>query len=249
MRRFGMRWLLIMFLALALMLTAAACEEEEEEKGTPTASPAATAQASPVVTPTAEETPAGETGGVDGFRAFAQQIEAAIQGGDAAFFAERARLTELTCTGEEFPLPCAGEPAGTTLSGIPSNIWQSDASALLSPEEYAGWLERYFGAARDDLSDDHGSGSLTFYALARSEAEGNQVFRAITTSIVDTYPSGGPLREPAREAHLFNFEFENGRWQFTGEKVATTFAGSLDWLSGECSECYDHWEHWEGAAP
>jgi hypothetical protein len=239
MRRYGMRWLLIMLLALGLMVTAFACGGEKEETLTPTSK----------ATPTAEETPAGETGGFDGFRAFAQQIEAAVEGRNVQFFVERARLAELTCTGEEFPLPCASQPAGTTLTGIWSRAWASDASALLSLEEYTLWLEDYFTTALDDLSDSYGSGSLTLYALAHREAEGAELLRAITTSIVDRYPAGTPIGRTEREAHVFDFEFEDGRWQFAGEMVALTSVTSLDWLSGDCAECYDHWERWEGAAP
>jgi hypothetical protein len=197
-------------------------------------------------TATSTPTPIAEAGGFDGFRSFAQLIEAALDGGDAQFFVERARLTELTCTGEEFPLPCAGQPAGTTLNGITSAAWQSDASALLSPEEYELWLEDYFSTALGHLSDDYGSGSLTLYALAHSGADGNDSFQAISTSIVDRYPSGTPIGQNEREAHVFNFEFENGRWQFTGEIVALTSVTSPDWLSGECSSCYDRWERWTG---
>ncbi len=144
-------------------------------------------------------------------------------------------------------MPCAGQPAGTTLSGISSRGWQSDASSLLDPEEYALWLEDYFTTALDNLSDEYGSGSLTLYALAHSEVEGNEVYRAITTSIVDRYPSGTPIGQTEREAHVFEFEFEDGRWQFTGEIVAMTSATSPDWLSGECGSCYDQWERWTGA--
>jgi hypothetical protein len=201
-------------------------------------------------TPTAAATPAVETGGFDKFRAFAQLIEAALKERDAQFFIQRARVSELTCSGEqEVPLPCAGKPAGTILTGIPSRAWASDAWALLSPAEYAPWLERYFGAARGDLSDSYGSGSLTLYALAHSQEQGNEVFRAVATSMVDINPSGTPIGQTQREAHVFNFVFENGRWQFTGERVAVTSTTSPDWLSGQCGQCYDHWERWGGATP
>jgi hypothetical protein len=259
-----MRWLLVISLGIALIMTALACGEQEEEGGTPTPSPAATVQASPMgtpspdetpplqhtpeATPSAEETPAGGAEGFDAFRAFADQIEAALERRDAAFFVERALPTELTCTGEELPLPCAGQPAGKTISGIPSRAWASDASSLLEPEEYALWLEDYFDTPLPDLSDEYGSGSLTLYALAHSQTEGKEVFRAITTSIVDRYPTGTPIGQTEREAHVFDFVFEDDRWQFVGETVALTSVTSPDWLSGSCATCYDHWERWEGAA-
>jgi hypothetical protein len=239
-------WVVAVLTAACLLL--AGCGAEEED-GTATPGLEETPAVELTATPTVEETPGPETAGFDAFRAFAQQIETAVEGRDARFFVERARLAELTCTGEEFPLPCAGQPAGTTLVGIWSRAWASDASALLSPEEYALWLEDYFSTALGDLSDNYGSGVLTLYALAHGEAEGAEVFRAITTSIVDRYPTGTPMGKTEREAHVFDFKFENGQWQFTGEIAALTSVTSPDWLSGDCAECYDRWERWEGAAP
>jgi hypothetical protein len=246
MPRFAQRFVVVgTACALAVALGLAACAEDEEAR---TASP--TAAVSPMTTPTAAATPTGDTGGFDGFRAFAQLIEAALRGSDTQFFVQRARVSELTCSGdEEGPLPCAGEPAGTIRTGIPSRAWGSDAWALLPPAEYAPWLQRYFAAARADLTDSYGSGSLTLYAVAHSQEQGREIFQAIPTSMIDINPSGTPIGQTQREAHVFSFVFQNSRWRFTGEIVAVMSGTSPDWLSGQCRQCYDRWERWGGATP
>lgn len=228
-----MRYAILLVPLIALL--ALGCEDGEEQ-----APPTPTATVSDETTP-----PAGETGGIEGFRAFARQIERAISESNAQFFIERAVLKEEACTGEEQLGPCAGRTPGT-VRGIPGRVWQSDASALFSPEEYAQALGRYFDAALSDQSDEYGTGALTLYALGQSATEGDEVFQAITTAIVDIYPStGAPIGRTEREAHAFNFKFEAGRWQFTGEVAAVVSLSSADWLSGECGECYTRWERWQ----
>jgi hypothetical protein len=85
--------------------------------------------------------------------------------------------------------------------------------------------------------------------LAHSQEQGEEVFRAFATSMVDINPSGTPIGQTQREAHVFNFVFEDGRWQFTGERTAVMSTTSPDWLSGQCGQWCDHWERWGGATP
>lgn len=201
------------------------------------------------VEPTATAAAPSETGGFDGFRAFAKQIEVALFGRNAQFFIERTRIVEMTCEGEAELGPCAGKPPGTLLRGIPGSVSESDGSAIFSAEEYEQSLRRYFGAAREELSDEYGSGSLAVYALAQKERGGEQVFFAIATAIVDIYPTGAPIGNSEREAHAFNFSFLGDRWQFAGETVAVVSGSSYHWLSGESPSYYDQWERWEGPSP
>ena len=70
------------------------------------------------------------------------------------------------------------------------------------------------------------------------------MFHAITTSIVDTYPTGYPIGSVEREAHIYSFELHDGRWRFTRQGAAVVSLSSSDWLSGECAACYDQWERW-----
>jgi len=243
-------WLGIAGALLTLAFVGAACSDGGgEETATSTRSPEATVPAAS--TPDAEGTVTGDVGDMEGFRAFAPQIEQAIVTGDAQFFLDRAVLEELTCVGDEPVGPCSGRPAGT-VSGIPGGVWQGDVGGIFTPEEYEQALQRYFDGALADQSDDYGPGALALFALARGERDGEEVFYAITTSIVDAYPStGAPVGPPGtllREAHAFRFRFESGRWLFTGETATAAEPAAADWLSGQCADCYADWERWTGTA-
>ena len=192
-----------------------------------------------------EDGPPGAIGGMEGFRPFAGEIERAIAQKDSQFFVERAVLQQETCPGDQELGPCAGQPAGAVVIGIPSGVYQSDGGGFIPPEDFAQDLVRYVGGALTEQSDAYGVGAVALYALARSEDEGREVFHAITTSIVDTYPGGYPIGSVEREAHIFSFEFEDGRWRFTREGAAVVSLSSSDWLSGNCAECYKEWERWQ----
>jgi hypothetical protein len=114
-------------------------------------------------------------------------------------------------------------------------------------EEYRASLLRYFAAERPGQSDGYGDGSLKLYALGSSDNVDGPQFVAITTSMVEEFPTGYPIGAATREAHVFTFVVTNGQWRFAGEKVATG-GSAADWLSGTCAQCYDYWEPWEGAS-
>jgi len=232
---------------LALAFVGAACGDGDEKSAPATPSPETTAPAPATPTPAGTAT-TGETGSFEGFRAFASQIEQALLNEDAQFLLDRALLEELTCAGDEPVGPCSGRPAGT-VSGIPGGVWLGDAGGVFTPEEYEQALQRYFDGALTDQTDDYGTGALSLFALARGEVDGEEIFYAITTSIVDTYPStGAPIGMPLRESHAFRFRFESGRWRFTGETVGVSEPAAADWLSGQCPDCYAEWEPWQGTA-
>jgi len=197
-------------------------------------------------TPTEEATPAPEptpeSGGMDGFRAFAAPVETALADGDASFFADRGLEHEMTCAGDEQLGPCVDQPAGTVLRGIPGAVWQSDASWLFSPNEYAAMLRDWFAGARADLSDEYGDGGVRLFAIGqRATGDADQEFLAIMTAILDT----GPATEIQRQARILRFLFSEGVWQLDAEIFAAVSFTAKDWLSGQCSECYDRWERWE----
>lgn len=229
--------------AFALVLLAfalAACDGAGEppflaETVTPadTASPAA----SPEPTPSPSPAAAPESGGSDGFRAFAARIAAAVADADGAFFADRGLQGETTCDGTEELGPCAGQAAGTVLRGIPSAIVQSDAFAYFTPEEYAAVMGDWFGDARGDLADEYGGGAPALYALA---ADGADTHLAIVTAIVQSGPA------TLRQARILSFQFLDGRWRLTLDLYATVAATADAYLSGACADCYDSWERWGG---
>lgn len=162
---------------VGLLVMAVACGEGEEGAvRKPAASPstAPTPKASTSSTLSHRDTPPPslhtETGGFDGFRAFAAQIEAALAAKEPQFFIDRAKIIEMSCTGDEQLGPCSEKSAGTVLRGIAGAAWQSDASAIFSVEEYTTVLERYFSAGQRDARDQYGGGALAPYAVAQKAA-------------------------------------------------------------------------------
>jgi len=206
------------------------------------ASPTTTEAATDSPTPSPSATEAAEADGEDGFRAFALRMEAALAASDGSFFADRGIEDDLVCTGEEELGLCAGEPAGTAFRGIPRGIFQTDAFALTSPDEYADDLGEWFGNARPEVADDWGDGSVVLYATAYKAAGGGgeEAYQAIITAIVTSVP------DAIRQARTLSFRFVDGRWRLTGEIAANLPQTAEAFLSGACDYCYDRWERWEG---
>ena len=225
--------------AATLVLAAAACGSGDGGQtltAAPTQEPQATAQ------PPA--TPAGERAGMDGFRAFAVRLEAALAGADLSFLAQRAVEQEVECTGSAEPRgACVNQPAGTVVRGIPSDVAQAQALQLVPRDNYVGLLQDWLVSARPDLSDDYTSGALTLMALAHrpAAADSGEAYQAILTEI---YASRGAS---LRQARILGFQFLDGGWRLTGEVVAAQPETAAPWLSGDCGECYDQWERWEGS--
>ena len=209
----------------------------------PTAAPTETA--APPLTATPSPVPAGETGDMEGFRAFAVQIDAAVKDKNVQFFSGRARFEQVTCPPNAAPelAACANEPPGTLVQVL-SDISYPFEGAGVSRAQFESDLEQWFAGARPDMSDQYGSGALALYALANSPAPGisGEGAHAIISGIVDWPYSGGP----ERDALFLTWQFLDGRWQLTSYGSAHPPEYIADWLAGQCAKCYDHWERWEG---
>ncbi len=234
--------------AVLVAISVSACGDDGGPTRTPSdftpresASPSARATAEPSDTPTL-----GDEFGE--FREFAASIADAIVSSDTDFFLGRAFHEKVTCRGDESFGACSGQPAGTVRHGIPGSAFWSDAFYVFTPEEYATNLNRYFDAPVESAFDAYGSGALRLFGIA-SELNSNgtvTVYMAITTAIVDIYPSTGyPIGSNEREAHVFLFNKMPDGWAFHSEIAAGTLVTSETWLSGACAECYDYFELWE----
>ena len=232
--------------SLSLSLALLSCGDGEEAP-LPTAEESLTPSASPTRAPTASPSPEpsptpAEVDGEDGFRNFALQIEAALASGDGSFFSDRAVEDEMVCAGDEQLGLCFGQPVGTVFRGIPGGVFQSDAFALLTPDEFTAMLEEWFADAHPELDDDYGEGSVTLYALAHQATGegGEEVYQAIITAIVTTGP------DSVRQARTIKFRYLDDRWRLASEILSTIPQTADAWLSGECDYCYDRWTLWEG---
>ena len=249
-------------LALMALLLAMACGGDGSS---PTPSP--TPSPSPVVvlpSPTPEPTlttvpegptPPPESGGTDGFRAFATEIDGALARGDPQWFIDRTVESQLECT-ERSGLGagvCSDYPTVTVETGVWWYFWGAGGKVLLSPERIGEITDLFVSTAEPTESDSFGTGETALYALASSPAriflfpglEG-EAFFAVFTGIfgVREGPEGlERLEIPERRTAAYLFVFVDGTWRLGGLIEAVRLAE--DWLSGECAQCYDHWERWE----
>jgi hypothetical protein len=174
-----------------------------------------------------EATPAATPADLESFRAFAPQIEAAVEARDADFFMDIANISSVTCP-EGLEPRCESQPPGTIVEGIHLGRWLAEGS-LLSVDDFREGLRHYLASLVDP----------TLYAIAGpgrniSGMINAPAFFAVVASTDDL----------ANTTRVFAFVAENGEWRMP--VVINTSNLAADWLSGECSICYDHWERWEG---
>jgi hypothetical protein len=194
---------------------------------------------------------AAESGGFDGFRAFATRIEVAVEEADTSFFAAAAGLTAYTCMGGDadyYAPACQGQAAGVTVQAFPLSSFPGEGS-LITVAQYEGALQDWFDRAQPDLSDEYGVGRPALYALAYQPPSEfyEEAHVAIVTAIVA--PMGVAVGE--RQIHLLHWQFLDGRWRLTADKEPRGGEALIaDWLGGICGDClYDRWERREGSAP
>ena len=234
-------------LAVILVLAVACTGDGMSPSPDSTPSPAAESP-TPAMTPTAIGSPTvigtstvtGETGDLDGFRAFAPQIADAVAEGATAFFADRALVSEIVCAGDEESGACLGQAKGTVMRGIPGAVAESDAVSLFPLAEYPAVLRDWFTSASPD-------GSPTLWAIAHRPAGGGKddAYQAVVTAVIVVGPAGSTvLRQQGR---VFDFQFADGRWRLSGELYASLPETIRPWRYDGCSDCYDHWERWQQA--
>lgn len=229
-----MRSVTLVVVVVALLLTIGCTGGDQSPAPVSTPSPEAES-----LTPATTPTVAAETGDMDGFRAYAQQIAEAVAAVDTAFFADRGLEEELICTGDEVIGSCYGQPADTVLRGIPGAVAESDAFMIFPVAEYPEVLRDWFTSASPD-------GSPTLYAISHrpGDEDSDEAYQAIVTGIIVVGPAGATvLRQQGR---IFDFQFVDGQWRLTGELYASLPETIRPWRYDGCDECYDQWERWTG---
>lgn len=170
--------------------------------------------------PPASPTSILEAAGPDGFRAFAAQIEAALDAGDMEFFLDRAEAELVTCTAENMiglggPI-CDFE--GQTYTGFPMGRWRSEGN-ILPVEDVADFGISLRENALLEASDDFGDGALRIYALSVDETEAT----AIITALVER-PANFAGEGPLRVVRVTSWTFAGDQWRFTFLLTASVLA-------------------------
>jgi hypothetical protein len=217
----------------AAVLTA--CDSEVTEPPfLPETSPAPTVEATvtPTPTPTATPTPRPETptpppesGGLDGFLTFAEQIEAAVTAREADFFLDVTSTATVTCP-NEFVQQCEGRPAGSEIHGINVGWWRSEGT-ILEPDQFRQEVASYL----DSLAEP------TLHAIGQrvnplGAAQGPAFFAVVVSA-----------DDPQNTTRVFEFIFTDEGWRMSLDLRVSALAE--EWLNGDCTECYDYWERWE----
>lgn len=219
----GRLWLVPGAALLAAVLTA--CDGGVTEPPfLPETSPTPAAIATPEATATVA------TGDLEGFRVFAGQVEAALEGRDVDFFMAIAEMSSMTCP-SEFEPRCEGQPGGTVIEGIWHGRWRSEGT-LLTSDSFRDEVTAYL----DSLSHP------TLYAVALLDRYvggiiGGPAFFAVAASSDDLLTT----------TRVFEFVWQDGNWRMPLVMEAPVLAE--EWLTGDCDDCYDDWERWEGTAP
>lgn len=226
-----------LFAVVALVSAAAfACDGD----GSP--APMQTAPAETTTVPTATvaieptATPLGEVGGVEGFRAFAAEIQAALDAQDGAFFHDRAQLQEGICTEADVAggigaAPC--DTVGEPWQAFQTGAWRSEGF-LIPLDEDTTLLDEFWGQARPEFADQFGDGRPRVYALVLDDDEA----RAILTTLVER-PADFAGEGPLRVVRVMSWSFDGERWRLTSLLIANVLAeeflipcqGALDYTS------------------
>jgi len=173
---------------------------------------------------------------IDPFREFAALVADAVASRDAGFFADRVIEIDITCEGNQEFGPCGGQEAGTVVSGLPGSAYETGGASIIPREEYGATMDSRWALAVE-ASDDFGHGEPRLFAIGH---ESTGLFTTYQTLI-------GEISSGTQDRLTFVYRWEEGSrgWQLVGETLVLSSQGSVDWLSGNCSECYDYFELWE----
>ncbi|HYM13981.1 MAG TPA: hypothetical protein VEZ14_00280 [Dehalococcoidia bacterium] len=213
-------------LAAPLLLGSAAviagCGSSSKPSSTatpPTGTPAA-------LTPAPTLTPGHDVATDASFRAFAEQVTAAMISKDTAFFQARLHETTLTCTAAvissgRFPA-CVTE--GQVVTGIGAAGWHGNG-VIADRASMVRDLTGYAGLASTTSTDAFGGGAFKLAALGRlATATGTDGYVAILTEI-STHSN--PQTPPNRTARVLVCALYNNNWQIATVIAATDHIDEL----------------------
>jgi hypothetical protein len=184
---------------LMLILSATACAGDDSE-----APPGATATAAQ---------PAGQPG-ANGFRDFAQDLDAAVRAGDVAFITGRLKTEPVTCEEDDVPPPHLDSPrcsyVGETFEGFVLAHWRSEGGLVPATQIEEQLRDRFVGVALANERDGFTDGRPQVYAITAADER----YAALLTAMIER-PSNFAGEGPLRVAIDTQWEYERGRWVMT----------------------------------
>jgi hypothetical protein len=206
-------------------LAAVACDDDGEP--------------SPTATAVATNTAVAASGDDAGFRAFAGDIAAAVEAGDAAFFRERMQTVPVDCSTD----PNVGQIGGPVCptpdamyDGFQTGAWRSEG-AIVPADGAAEAFQRLFDEQLPGESDVYGSGEAQLYALNVESGAYQAAITALAPRPPD-FAGEGPLRAVLSTSWVF----EDGEWRMALLIIAYVLAE--DFLEPNPEAGYDAWERY-----
>ncbi len=209
---------------------------------------------------------------MEGFRAFAAQMDRAIATADVKFFLDNVTFEDLDCDDAHVaPDSCfrlENDPlkgvvrvrieSVDTVPGIGLGVWTSEGFGLDAAgyEEFIRESLTEFDAGASDAYGD-AKPQLYAYAILRPEFQSPsttlETIQAITTRIV---PGPAPrFPPPGRGVLIVHTSFDGQRWTITRLTVTPSpflyppTAALLDPTTPEAIDILQYWERWEGSTP
>jgi hypothetical protein len=181
------------------------------------------------------------TGSVDAeFRAFAQEIDAAVRAGDATFFRERMKTVPVDCASA----PDANQLGGTACEtpdarydGFATGVWRSEGGTVPA-DGAAAAFQSLFDAQLADASDEFGGGEAQVYALNVRDG----AYKAAITALV-TRPAEFAGEGPLRAALSTSWVREGDRWVMEGPLIIA-YVLAEDFLRPTAESGYEAWERY-----
>ena len=229
----GREWRTV--LSTALIAIAATLAGACKGAGAPPATPTAPPTAAPSATALSTSTPLPAEPA--SFRAFAAELQAALDSRDAAFMDDRIKLQHGTCTEADVQGGIGAAPCttvGAPWSGFPVGQWRSEGG-INEDFDGAAFLRHLFDQALPLESDAYGDGSVRIYALSLSDA----MSATIITELI-ARPSSFAGTGPLRIVRAVAWTEDAGNWKATSVLNASVLAedflipcqAGIDYLGG-----------------
>ena len=150
------------------------------------------------------------------FRAFADEIDRAVQQRDLAFFRQRAQTEPVVCTEENTPPRGPGGPdchsVGQQFDGFSFGTWRGEGG-LLPLDTVLTTIERLWLNAVPGASDPFGGAAPQVYATGTSRSPDQAVYTAVLTALI-TRPAGSKDSGPLRAVLVISYVREGSGWRF-----------------------------------
>jgi hypothetical protein len=180
------------------------------------------------------------------FRAFAAEIDLALQQRNLAFFRQQARTEHVVCTLENMPQLPGGpncQTVGQQFDGFSVAGWRSEGG-LLPIDEALQTIERLWLESVPNASDEFSGSAPSVYATGKQRSADEAVHTAVLTALI-TRPANFEGSGPLRFVLVTSWVQEGSDWRFVSLLVA--FVGGDEFLRPDpvIENFVDDWQRFQ----